>query len=458
MRDVAQPIAIELPSVLDANGAPAASIAYCVDSMKSIRPDAIIESTQPLRELAATYRVLVELRDGRRTAASAVSEISKRISREDWVETIVAAIVSSAEPASTDVQATPFAALKDELHARDLESILGRVDLDSRMPGVAERAANLVRDVLKRGRGEALDTGPTKSATALAVVEEAMIALLDRILADKEVRRLESSWRAIRFLVERASVSANVEVDIIDAPVEQVEGVFELLRERRGAESSRSRVDLVLLDFDAENSTDALDRIKRWGAAAAKIGAKIAVNGTSELVRSDSLSHIDNTVRQTASFEDIRSPEFASFRASDAETTFILNRFVAHAPHSMTTARLRDFPFFDYSPRYALGAVIFGSPVYAYAAICVRAFTRRGDWMRLAALPDRTLFDCPVQETYDRNLKIAITLEAIVGSSVQAAVSAAGLAILTCSANTDSIVLACAGADGKVSDATKPTV
>ena len=56
----------------------------------------------------------------------------------------------------------------------------------------------------------------------IAHIDTLLSAQMDEILHNKSFQELESTWRGIRFLVERTNFNENVKIDLLDATKEEI--------------------------------------------------------------------------------------------------------------------------------------------------------------------------------------------------------------------------------------------
>ncbi len=264
------------------------------------------------------------------------------------------------------------------------------------------------------------------SATPSAGPHLAFTRLLGEVLHHPEVRRLESAWRGLKWLVDRAGACEGVSIQVVAARVEDVEPALDALA--LGDEP----LGLILVDHELGATPRDLDRMDRWAQRAEAIGAPLVVNARPELLGFDDLGALSRTQRRVRSSEDPRAAALRNVAARDWARWISLaaNGLVARPRHTTESARLGGIPFEE-------GSDLFIGAVWAVGALASASFARCGWPCALTGTSDGRLESLNVRSGDDRGEQVSLPLEALVREDVAAEAAGAGVCLLSCAPNRD---------------------
>ena len=434
---LAPSLAIDVADPLVADTAPL-RIDLVLRDRKDLRPGALAEQVPALRGLVMAKRILDDLRAGRIRPEAARQELARVLTRRPWADAIAAslgdhAIAREESPEEPAAAPSPVAGL---------DALLDRVDIGP--PAHArerdERGSTSFGSIVAAVAGAR--TRPTTATSAVgpaaARVEAGYRALLASILAHPEVRRLERAWRGLRLLVESAGARTGVEIDVIPADARDVTAVLKRLQ----SQTSRSSVDLVVVDRAFIATAVDLDNLARWAELGEALLCPVLVDGHASMVGIDTLQAL---ARSTSGFATSDDPRARAVRglASRASTRWlgvVLNAPLVRAPYTSAAARSRDIDFAQ--DESDSEACVFGSAALLVAALCARGFVARGWPTSLAGTRDARIGDLPVWHITEQGETCAIALESAPSEAVVREAARAGVMIFSSARNTDAAVLA----------------
>jgi predicted component of type VI protein secretion system len=252
------------------------------------------------------------------------------------------------------------------------------------------------------------------------------------------VRRLEQSWRGLRLLVESCERKSGVEVDVLCAGRD---GVGDALRRLGEPEGERAPVDLVVVDQRIETSAADLARLEAWAGLAETLYAPLLVAGHPAMVGQDSVERIGRSTSALSTSDDPRAIAVRAIASNESSrwVAVVLNDPLVRAPHTQATSRQVQPPYEEDASD--LGTLVFTSGAYVVAALCARSFARLHWPTAILGARDGILGNLPVRTVHERGHEAAIPLETAPSEDAVREMAKAGLVLLTCAPNSDSVVL-----------------
>ncbi|HVY47332.1 MAG TPA: type VI secretion system contractile sheath large subunit, partial [Minicystis sp.] len=372
-------VAIDVPSVL-AEGKPA-RVDLAPTSLKSFRPDGLCFEVPLLRSLLDGRIVLERLRDGSMSADAATSELERLWSGSRFAREVMGLLPSTK---AQDVALPPLPTASAESAA---DALLDMVDLgpsyaaQSSGAGGGGGARPAYAPKTEQSKFSALiaqvamsgSKGATKNpGEAIARVEKAIAAQLGAILQHPEVRRLEESWRGVRFLVERAKGHAGVRVEVVCARPDDMADA--LARAIRTNASSEPPVSFAVVDLEIDGTAVGLARLEKLAGVAEDATAPVLVNASPALLGVESLRDVERLDNKAGLFQ---APERVPWRSTAAKgplrwVTLAANRMLARPPFDKQTSRVREANVKELPDDE--GAWVWLEPAWGVASLALASF------------------------------------------------------------------------------------
>ncbi|HEX5052850.1 MAG TPA: type VI secretion system contractile sheath large subunit [Planctomycetota bacterium] len=289
-----------------------------------------------------------------------------------------------------------------------LESIFAMVDVPKPSgDGSHDRAA----DATGQGSAPGIDV-----SRGIALAEAALARQLRAVTEHGAFRRLERSWRGLRFLCRKGK----------GAQIELFDGDFDAWHERvyeaEYTGTSPAPLSLVVLSDAIGNSAMGMDTLQRWGEAGEQIQCGVVFDAgelpgepMQALARRDAPSQL---------FEDARFDKWRSLRDKDA------SRWLCAALNGWVLPRAHSRP-----PSDADTPPLFGSPVWLVAATVAQSMQRTGWPSAHTGAHDGEIEQLPIHTHADG---AAHPLETVLSDHALRDLSRAGFTPLTCKPNHDS--------------------
>jgi type VI secretion system protein ImpC len=414
---------------------------------KSMRPGELVEQVPALRALADARRVVDDVATRKLTGEGARAQLARILPRPSWAD----ALVREVRPAPVAPAASPKAAPPAPAPAADpggksgLEALFDMVDVsaqpDPAPPSVAPDAAG--SEIARMVQAVARSARPARAAravvgTAPERLEQAFRNLLDGILHHPEVRRLESTWRGLRLLVEHCDRKTGVEVDVVNAGRDAVGSALQRLGE---ADAERAPIDLVLIDQRIEPVAVDLARLDKWAGLAGTLLTPIVLSGHPAMVGLESLEQVARSTSALSASTDGRAVALRGIASHEGArwVALVVNDVLVRAPYTAETSRLKQPPYAEDAEDP--DAHVFTSGAYVIGALCARSHGRLGWPTAITGGRDGVLGNLPVHTVHDRGEHAAVPLQVVPSEDAVREVARAGLTMLTCAPNTDAAVL-----------------
>ncbi|MBW2526408.1 MAG: type VI secretion system contractile sheath large subunit [Deltaproteobacteria bacterium] len=438
-------LAIEVESVLQ-EGAKV-RIDLSPTSMGSFRPDALCREVPLLRSLLDGKTILERLRDGSLTPEQAGGELSRLWKGSPLVGRVLNLVEAPAAPGGRAVPAAPAPAAD-----AGVDRILDMVDTgtEADAPAVAPdqtpapapapkpaqqgRFGEFIAAVAHSGKERA----GARPDEAIRRVEKALGYQLGIILQHPELRRLETAWRGLDFLVKRSSNHAGTRLELVCAgPDDAAEALDRAIRAGATVEPP---VTFALVDEVVDGSAASLSRLRAIAEVAEAHTVPTLLNTTPELFGHGNLASIDRLDNKASLYE---APERAPWRAATAQlpmrwVTLAMNRVLARTAYDARTSRIRAATVAELPGEQA--ATIWMQPAWAVASLVLLSFRKTGWPCRITGARDGgTIENLPVQEvpsTYGGE-QVAVPTEALLAVESQRILARYGVLALATAPNSD---------------------
>jgi type VI secretion system protein ImpC len=246
--------------------------------------------------------------------------------------------------------------------------ILDMVDAGEPDDDTRSAAAAAVGQFISKISGSAAKAKKGGASPVTEAAEALFSRQLEAVLHHPDVRRTESAWRGLKFLVDRTDFRSGVLLEVLDTRRDALLETFEGAVYRPEMDGTADVVPaLILLDFQLENTPGDLQLLEALGARAEEIQAPVLFSvGASffGLEPGGRMPFIDTLLEQPeyTKWNALRDKGWSRWLAA------AFNGFALRLPHDE-----------DKPPRYReAGSPPWGSPVWAVASLVSASFARVG--------------------------------------------------------------------------------
>lgn len=442
-------IAIEVPSVL-AEGRNV-RVDLSPTSLKSFRPDGLCTELPLLRSLLDGRLVLDRLRDGTVSQDQARSELDRLWGGSPFIREVLGLIVVGG-PVTRAAPAAPAAPAPAAAGA-SIDSLLDMVDLPTSSAPVtrdaepaapvamppASKYSDFIASVARSARNN--PNTPVRPTEAIARVERALGAQLGAILQHPEVRRLEETWRGLRFLVERAKAHSGIRFDVVSADARRAAAA--MTRAVKDSALTDPPISCAIVDITVDGTAASFASLESISAAAEAHTVPTVVSGSAKLLGLDNLALVEPLDNKAALFA---APHQAPWRSAASKpamrwVTIAMNRALSRAPYDKTSSRVREAAIKELPDDD--GAYVWMSPAWMVGSLVLSSFRDTGWPCRIVGVRSGGLVEnMPVREVknpIEGEEGVAIPTEAFVTTETQRELAKSGVLLMAAAANSDTV-------------------
>lgn len=333
------------------------------DSMKAFEPVGLLSQTPGARWRLGLREKLLARQTGQISAGELNSALATAASADASL-----AWLTQAQPAA----ATPAGAPPPAQTSVNVLDLVEEPDQKARVAADVERLAAEAGGSARIPAGEA-----DRNARLLARLDRELGAIADALLKHPEVRRLETAWRSLRFLVDRADFRAGVRMAVLNAAREDVaQRIIEHVI-NPAFDGEIPTPGLIVLDFGMGNTQADYDLLDQIAQHAASLPAPVAYPVKPQFFNVKNL----RLLRNLPNFSGlIGGWEFAKWRTLRDQPYAkalvpVLGRFIVRPPHERRDGAAE----FSFSEKIsAIDDLVWAGGHVALAACAARAFARYG--------------------------------------------------------------------------------
>lgn len=413
-----------------------------VEAFADLSPARLVEEVAPLARLRVLAQELDHVAAGKAPLDRLTTLAAAHADLDGVGELLRAAAVPLAAPARGGAAAEPAVSAAAAVPA---DAAIDRILQLVRVPEAEERAVAAVDRLVAQLAGRGGPAGPVVTGRpAVAAARDRVVALLgrqlDAIVHHPQYRDLETSWRGLKFLVDRTPFRAGVVLEVLHAPrAELVPALAALDAAGFEAGDDLAPPGLIVAPFGfADGAADA-ELLQHTAEAAERLQVPLLTSITHAFFGLGCAAEAGELRYPGTLLEQVGYTKWNALRRKDcarwlgvAFNPFLLRGL--HEPH-----RAEDLP---YRERVASAAEqAWGDPAWAVAALVVRSHGA-GGWPTEIVGPARRLEDFPLHDAAGAgqaalNLPVAARLpEALVGDLVRE-----GFIPLSARSNSDSVFL-----------------
>ncbi|WP_103624943.1 type VI secretion system contractile sheath large subunit [Campylobacter concisus] len=220
----------------------------------------------------------------------------------------------------------------------------------------------------------------------IAHIDTLLSAQMDEILHNKSFQELESTWRGIRFLVERTNFNENVKIDLLDATKEEILDDFEnnlditqstLYKQIYSAEYGQfggEPVGAIVADYELDKSNQDMTFLNKMSSIAAMSHSPLLTSLSAKFFGLDNFGELENIKDLKSMLEGPQYTRWRTFRENeDAKYTgCMVNRFLTRSPYVPEDNPIKSFNYRETVNNH--GDMLWGNGAYAFATRLTDSF------------------------------------------------------------------------------------
>jgi type VI secretion system protein ImpC len=193
----------------------------------------------------------------------------------------------------------------------------------------------------------------------IAEVDRRLSAQVNEIMHHQDVQKLESSWRSLKFLVDRVDFRENIRVEMLnvskedllkdfeDSPEVVKSGLYRLAYSNEYGVFGGKPYGLLLGNYDFGPGPQDIDLLRKCASVAAMAHAPFIANASPEMFGEQNFLNLPNLKDLKSLFEGPQYARWHSFRESeDARYVGLcMPRFLLRLPYGEKTIPVKAFNF-----------------------------------------------------------------------------------------------------------------
>lgn len=405
--------------------------------VNSFKPEFIAESVSVLKDLLDVRDLLVYMKDNRLSQ----EEIQNRLERSVVGAEIMSRVrnilftPTSSEPPRKDQPAET----KTDNALDDLFSIVELPDESAPRSYSAETALDRIISMLT-SVGKDYDSIDRKAIdSAVTEMDGVISAQVNEIMRHKEFRRLESSWRGLKFLVDRTDFRENIQIDVISVPKNSL---YEVFHESIFLSEYAGEVDfplsVVVADYEFDNSTPDVAILLNLSTDLETIQVPLISSISAEFFGISTADGINSLPYLGEVMSRSEYVKWNGFRETDSSrwVTMTFNRFLLRLPYGREN-RVKRFDFSEMGSYF-----VWGNPVWALGSLMTSSFAKLGWATEIYGAKNGVIENLSVREYTPKNgEKTSIPLETFIPIQLGSDIADNGIVSLMCRVNFDSAIL-----------------
>jgi len=403
----------------------------------SFKPEFIAENVPVLKDLLDIRDLLIYMKDHKLPQ----EEIQNRLDRSVVGAEIMSRVrnilftPTPSEPPKKDQQAET----KTDDALNDLFSIVELPEESTPRSYSADTALDRIISMLT-SVGKDYDSIDQRALdSAVTEMDGVISSQVNEILHHKEFRRLESSWRGLKFLVDRTDFRENIQIEVMSVPKNSLREVF---HESIFQPEYNSEVDfplsVVIADYEFDNSTPDVAILLDLSIDLEAIQVPLISSISSEFFGVSTADGINSLPYLGEVMSGSEYIKWKGFRETDSSrwVTVAFNRFLLRLPYGREN-RVKRFDFSEVGSYF-----VWGNPVWALSSMMTASFAKLGWATEIYGAKNGVVENLPVREYTPKNgEKTNIPLETFIPMQLGSDIVGNGIVPLMCRVNFDSAMV-----------------
>lgn len=352
----------------------------------------------------------------------------------------------TALPSGRPQESSPDRALETKDNA--LDSLLEMVDLGDEQtaptPAPRERPAgpspvdSLIRAIVQPQKG-----GPRADRSiAEAVIDEidgALSEQINEILHHSKLQQLESTWRGLKFLIDRTDFRENVKVELLSVPKSNLrDAIYHQVFQPEYNDLLEYPLSVMIADYEFNRSPEDMELLGDIARMAASMQAPFISSVGPEFFGAQKAEELSRLPSLRTYFQ---KPEYAQWRSlRDNETSqyiaLTVPRFLLRFPYGPDSGLVKDFQFTEHTG--SSSNHLWGRGSFAVATTVVRSFIENGWCTRITGMRGGGVVEnLPVWKSRAAGRDVRIPLDVLFPQSKELEFADAGFVLLSCRINDD---------------------
>lgn len=396
--------------------------------INSFRPESIAENIIELNDLLETRELLYHLKE-------------RKISKEEFQARLDrSAIGSEINERVKSILFTPQPQRKQTKTEKDVyDTLFEMVEVPEALTPNASKIMDRVISLFASSKDIYEDIDFNLVSSIISDIDKLLNKQVNEILHNKEIRRLESVWRGLKFLIDRTDFRKDIQIDIMSVPKDALVNVFHeniYLPMYEGI--LESPISAVIADYEFDRTAKDIEILMNLSLEAEVIQVPIITSIGSGFFGIDSTDELNRLPYLGEILKRSEYVKWNGFRESESSRWIMVafNRFLLRLPYGNDN-RTKRFNFVETEPIY-----LWGNAVWGISSLLTSSFARMGWATEIVGMRNGIIPDLPIHPYITKTKEeIYIPLETYLPIQIHSDLAENGISALTCRLNSDFAVL-----------------
>ena len=354
--------------------------------MKSLRPEGIAQQVDALASLLEVRGLVSQLKERKLTLEEFEEKFPETGMDPAWLEQFHKMLSALPKPEPAEKGPEPPSDQKPKPEDGGLGSLLDMVDVDdektTQAPGKRPAAAGPVGDLVRAVAGQKKVTPKADRSAIDLVLEELDQKLSDQInhvLHNSKFQQAESSWRGLKFLVDRTDFRENIKIEILSVHKDQLrDAIYHQVFNPEYNELTESPLSVMIADYEFNRLPEDMELLGDIAQMAASIQVPFIASVGPAFFGGKTSADLARIPLMRTHFQEADYAQWNAFRDREDSQYISLTtpRFLLRFPYGPDGIKVKEFNFVE---RVASSADhLWGRGAFAVAATVVRSFVEDG--------------------------------------------------------------------------------
>lgn len=396
--------------------------------INSFRPESIAENIIELNDLLETRELLYHLKE-------------RKISKEEFQARLDrSAIGSEINERVKSILFTPQPQRKQTKTEKDVyDTLFEMVEVPEALTPNASKIMDRVISLFASSKDIYEDIDFNLVSPIISDIDKLLNKQVNEILHNKEIRRLESIWRGLKFLIDRTDFRKDIQIDIMSVPKDALVNAFhENIYLPMYESILESPISAVIADYEFDRTAKDIEILMNLSLEAEVIQVPIITSIGSEFFGIDSTDELNRLPYLGEILKRSEYVKWNGFRESESSRWIMVafNRFLLRLPYGNDN-RTKRFNFVEAEPIY-----LWGNAVWGISSLLTSSFAKMGWATEIVGMRNGIIPDLPIRPYITKTKEeIFIPLETYLPIQIHSDLAENGISALTCRLNSDFAVL-----------------
>ncbi len=279
-----------------------------------------------------------------------------------------------------------------------LDSLLSKVDIDRNDSAQEERAndlsraMNLLIDSVTRTHQKVERVDKALIDTVIAELDSKISAQVNEVLHHEDFQKLESSWRGLKFLVDRTNFRRNIKIEVINVSKDELQddfesvpetlqsGLFKHVYDQEYDQAGGAPFGAIIGNYEFDNTIQDITLLRSLASVSAACHAPFIGAVGAQFFGMQDMDELALQSDVTPVFEKKEYVKWNTFRETE-DSRYVgltLPRFLLRAPYGSSSIPTKTFNFEEDASGETHENYLWGNASYAFAANLTNSFAENG--------------------------------------------------------------------------------